>query len=224
MTEVRDCTRRERLGALRPPRGAVSQFRQVTARRLFPAPLLQLRTDRGDEILSCPRRWTNSDCSPNRHLEFDLHQVVSGLIEAKTDADVMGVHVHCSGVRCAVIQASSNKDRTERLVIAYQDEDCLRDLIAAPSIVGLGFASREEAIVNLRSFASDAAPSKQKPRITAMFHATHENGDLPSGQGLVKHRRIPQSIVQCALAAVIALFYSKNIVSAMIRMALGAAF
>jgi hypothetical protein len=32
-----------------------------------------------------------------------------------------------------------------------------------------------------------------------MFHATHENGDLPSGYGLVKRRRIPQSIVQSTL-------------------------
>jgi len=60
----------------------------------------------------------------------------------------MGVLVHCSGVRYAVIQASK-KDRSERLVIAYHDENCLRDLIAAPSIFGLDFASREEAIANL---------------------------------------------------------------------------
>jgi hypothetical protein len=149
---------------------------------------------------------------------------VSGLVEAETNGDVMRVHVHCSDVRYAVIQASNNKDRPERLVIAYQDEDCLRDLIAAPSIIGVGFASREEAIANLEGRMSDAAPSKQKPRITAMFHATHENGDLPSGHGLLKHRRIPQSILQSTLAAVIALIYSKNIVSAMIRMALGASF
>jgi hypothetical protein len=167
--------------------------------------------------------WSNSDCSPT-HLEFDLHQVVSGFVEAKTDGDVVGVHVHCSGVRYAVIQASSNKDRPERLVIAYHNENCLRDLIAAPSIIGLGFASREEAIANLEGHMSDAAPSKQKPRITAMFHAPHANGDLPSGHGLLKHRRIPQSILQSTLAAVIALIYSKNIVSAMIRMALGASF
>jgi len=134
----------------------------------------------------------------------------------------MGVHVRCLGVRYAVIQTSTNKDRAERLVIAYQDEHCLRDLIAAPSIFGLGFASREEAIANLEGHMSDAAPSKQKPRITAMLHATHEDGDLASGHGLVKHRRIPQSILQSALAAVIALFYSKNIVSVLIRMGLGA--
>jgi hypothetical protein len=34
-------------------------------------------------------------------------------------------------------------------VIAYQDEDRLRDLIASPSIIGLDFASREEASANL---------------------------------------------------------------------------
>jgi hypothetical protein len=135
----------------------------------------------------------------------------------------MGVLVHCSSACYAVIQASSRKDRPERLVISYHDENCLRDLIAAPSIFGLGFASREEAIANLEGHTSDAAPSKQKPRITAMFHATHANDDLPSGRGLVRHRRIPQSILQSALAAVIALFYSRSIVSAMIRMALGAA-
>jgi hypothetical protein len=136
----------------------------------------------------------------------------------------MGVLVHYSSMCYAVIQASSKKGRPERLVIAYQYEDCLRDLIAAPSIIGLGFASREEAIANLEGHMSDAAPSKQKARITAMFHATHANVELAGGHGLVKHRRIPQSILQSALAAVIALFYSKNIVSVMIRMALGASF
>ena len=137
---------------------------------------------------------------------------------------VMGVLVHCSGVCYAVIQVSSKEDRPERLVITYHDENCLRDLIAAPSIIGLGFATREEAIANLEGHMSDAAPSKQKPRITAMFRATHANDDLPSRHGLVKHLRIPQSTLQSAVAAVIALFYSKNIVSVMIRMALGAAF
>ena len=149
---------------------------------------------------------------------------VSELVEAKTDGAVMGVQFCCSDVRYAVIQASSKKDRPERLVIAYHDEQTLRDLIAAPSIIGLGFASREEAIANCERRMSTATPLKQKTRITAMFHATHEDGDFPSGHGLLKHRRIPQSILQSALAPVIALFYSKNIVSVMIRMALGASF
>jgi hypothetical protein len=168
---------------------------------------------------------SNSDCSRSTHFGSRLALAcVSRFVEAKTIGDVMEVHVHCPDMRYAVIQASNNKDRPERLVIAYQDEDCLRDLIAAPSISGLGFASREEAIANLESFASTVTPSKQNPRVTAMFHATHENGDSPSGHILVKRRRIPQSILQPALAAVIALFYSKNIVSVIIRMMLGASF
>jgi hypothetical protein len=158
-------------------------------------------------------------------LEFDLHQPgVSGLVEDKTDGDVMGVLVHCSSVCYAVIQASSKKDRPERLVLVYHDENCLRDLIAAPSIIGLSFASREQAIANLEGHKSDAARSKQEPRIKAMFHATHANVESAGGYGPVKHCRIPQRFLQSALVAVIALFYSKNIVSVMIRMALGASF
>jgi hypothetical protein len=149
---------------------------------------------------------------------------VSKLVEAKTDGDVMGVQFYCSDVRYAVIQASSKKDRPERLVIAYHDEQSLRDLIAVPSIIGLGFASREEAIANLEGHMSDAARSKPKLRITAMFYLPHANVDLAGRHGLVNHRRIPQSFVRSALAALIALFYSKNIVFAMIRMVLGASF
>ena len=148
---------------------------------------------------------------------------MSKLVEDKTDGDVMGVQFCCSDVRYAVIEASSKKDGPERLVIAYHDEQSLRDLIAAPSIIGLGFASREEAIANLEDHMAATAPSKQKPRITAMFYLTHANRDLPNGHGQ-KHRRILQSILQSALAAVVAVIYSKNIVSAMIRMALGASF
>jgi hypothetical protein len=147
---------------------------------------------------------------------------VSRLVEAKTDGDVMGVQFHCSDVRYAVIQASSKKDRPERLVIAYHDEQSLRDLIAAPSIIGLGFASREGAIANCERRMSNATPLRQKTRITAMFHLPHASLDLAGRHGLVNHRRIPQSFVRSALAAVIALFYSKNIVSVMIRIGLGA--
>jgi hypothetical protein len=69
----------------------------------------------------------------------------------------MGGFVRCSTVRYAIIQASSKKDHPERLVIAYPDENCLRDLIAGPSIVGLGFTWREEAMAKL--VGSMPAPS-----------------------------------------------------------------
>lgn len=41
-----------------------------------------------------------------------------------------------------------NETGHERVVIAYPSEESLRNLIAAPSIVALGFASRDEAIVS----------------------------------------------------------------------------
>src|SRR5262249_31838990 len=133
----------------------------------------------------------------------------------------MGAVVHCATVHYAVIQASRNKDRPERLVIAYQDENCLRDLIASPSIIGFGFASREEAIANLEGHISGAASSKQKPRITAMFPA-NEKDDLMRGHGFMKYRKILHRTLQTAVAAAIVLFYSKNLVCVMFRMALGA--
>jgi hypothetical protein len=98
---------------------------------------------------------SNSDCSANTHLEFDLHQVVSGLVEAKLMVMLWKPHIHCPGARHVVIQASSNKDRPERLVAAYQDKNCLPDLMPAPSIFGLGFASRDEALANLEGHMSE---------------------------------------------------------------------
>ena len=50
--------------------------------------------------------------------------------------------------RYAVICIRSEPDR-ERLVIAYHDEETLRDLIAAPSIVALGYSSRADALKNI---------------------------------------------------------------------------
>ena len=135
----------------------------------------------------------------------------------------MGARLQCSGIRYAVIKVSSNKDMPERLVIPYQDENCLRDLIAAPSLLWLGFSSREEAMANLKGLTADAGSSEQGRRIRAMFHTTHFSGEFAGGAGL-KQRRILNRILQSALAELSALFYSNNLVSVMIRVALGASF
>ena len=60
----------------------------------------------------------------------------------------MNERVDSLGERYAVIEAG-HKGRPERLVLAYREEKSLRDLIAAPSIIALGFASREQAMANL---------------------------------------------------------------------------
>jgi hypothetical protein len=145
---------------------------------------------------------------------------LSGSVEANTDGDVMGINVNCSGVRYAIVQVSGNKDRPERLAIAYENEGCLLDLIAAPSIFKLGFASREEAMANLRGLALDAARLKQH----SSNHKTHENGECAYSTAHLTIARIVHRILQSAVVVLSALFYSKNFVWVMIRMALGASF
>jgi hypothetical protein len=145
----------------------------------------------------------------------------AGVLELKVDSEVMGA-LEFSTVRYAIIQASSKKNPPETLVIPYSDESCLRDLIAKPSIVELGFKCREEAIANLDTVLPGATVAKQKPWGTAMFCAAQQNCELTGNPDLKKNRGIAYRILQCAFSTIVVLFYSKNLVSSMIRMALGA--
>ena len=56
--------------------------------------------------------------------------------------------VDTSTWRYAVISVRSEPDR-ERLVIAYPNEETLRDLIAASSTVALEYTSRADALKNI---------------------------------------------------------------------------
>jgi hypothetical protein len=104
------------------------------------------------------------------------------VLEVKVDGEVWEGFAYCSTVRYAVIQASSKKDHPERLVIAYQDENCLRDLVAAPSIVG--FSSREEAMAKLLGSMPD--PRAFQPRASPPFlcRTTLNRTVMPRGQGI----------------------------------------
>jgi hypothetical protein len=133
----------------------------------------------------------------------------------------MEMLAQCSTVRYAVIQASSKKDRPERLVIAYPDENCLRDLIAAPSIVGFGFISREEAMANLVGSTPSPTASKPLHRPGAMSYEAQQNSDLTARYALEKDRGISIRLLRYALSAAIVLFYSKNLFSVILRTALG---
>jgi hypothetical protein len=62
--------------------------------------------------------------------------------------DVVSSLVHSSMRQYAMISVRSEQG-CERLVIEYPDEKSLRDLVAAPSILGLGYRSREEAQANI---------------------------------------------------------------------------
>ena len=60
-------------------------------------------------------------------------------------------------LRYAVIEALRADTDPERFVIAYRNERALHDLIAAPSIIALGFSSREEAVASIRTWVSASA-------------------------------------------------------------------
>ena len=63
-------------------------------------------------------------------------------------------------VQYAVIQLSAT-DPPERLILPYRDEGTLLALIAEPSIVRLGFDSREEALGNEDAALGKAAAPTQ---------------------------------------------------------------
>ena len=65
------------------------------------------------------------------------------------------------GVRYAVIKGSCSQGSPVPLVIAYADEKSLRELIAAPSILGLRFESRAEAVKSARNDSPAIALSNQ---------------------------------------------------------------
>jgi hypothetical protein len=76
--------------------------------------------------------------------------------------------VDTSAWRYAVISVRSDPAR-ERLVIAYPDEGTLRDLIAAPSIVALGYTSRADALKNMDSCVTTTSSLKRLLK-TAVLH------------------------------------------------------
>ena len=132
----------------------------------------------------------------------------------------MGALVHSSTLHYAIIQVSSKKDHPERLVIAYADEDCLRELIAAPSIVGLGFPSHEKAVAKLLGSTPAASCSKQKRPIPVARKA-RQDANTASRCGFVKSHRTTYHVLQCAFSTIAVLFYSKNLFSLILRTALG---
>jgi hypothetical protein len=55
-----------------------------------------------------------------------------------------------SSEQFAVIESRWTDRRPDRFVLVYRDEESLRELIATPSIIALGFTSREDALNRLR--------------------------------------------------------------------------
>jgi hypothetical protein len=124
----------------------------------------------------------------------------------------------------AVIEARRTEGPSERFVIAYSDEESLRELIAGPSIIACGFASREEAQTNIDADFWTAAPWKQTlsgPTVDGI--EKYQRGVLSakrrlgSSFNLTQTGRLVRGFLQAAVAGAILIFYSRNAVSTVIR-------
>jgi hypothetical protein len=121
--------------------------------------------------------------------------------------------------RYAVIRALRTGGGPDCLVIAYPREESLHGLIAAASILGLGFNSREEAVASIEtSFPTTGGQKSEKYQPGVLF-ATRRFGDRV---GLAETVRRLQRVMQQVVAAAIVLFYSTNAVAAAIRTLVGA--
>ena len=140
--------------------------------------------------------------------------------------------VDSSGMKYAVIAGLRTKTGPERLVIGYPSEKSLRDLIAAASIIAVGFSSREEAVVGGRVSAptttSQRVPAVIVGRETERYHHrlnwAERRGQTSSTLRSSTLRRLSRFIVTSysdVAAAAIAIFFSRNAVSSVIRIALG---
>jgi hypothetical protein len=154
-----------------------------------------------------------------------LHTQVDNEDERGEDAVVNAV-ADVPDLRYAVIEVLQTETGHERIVIAYPSEESLRDLIAAPSIVALGFASRDEAIVGGGVSFPDAvvgertsetmagAETKSPRRLNRQRRG--ETGSISQ-----KVRRFVSSPCSDVLTWATVIFSSSSFVATAIRVALG---
>jgi hypothetical protein len=159
-------------------------------------------------------------------LRLAMSEYVPSLRASVTLGEVMNKLVDSSRLKYAVIVALRTEGRPECVVLGYPDEESLRDLIAAPSIAALGFASREKAVASIEgcfplSAGSTAVVDEVKKR-QREFHSAMRR--LAEWFSLAGSRRIAHRAMQHALAAAILAFYSRNVVAATIRTIFGSSF
>jgi hypothetical protein len=136
--------------------------------------------------------------------------------------------VGCSSLKFAVIEALMTEDGPECVVLAYPDEGSLRDLIAAHSIVALGFASRDKAVASIqrcfslsadwRTMVKTAVPQEIKKCQREHYSARRRFSDWFC---FADFRRIASRAIQHAVAAAVLVFYSGNALSETIRTFIG---
>ena len=136
--------------------------------------------------------------------------------------------VNSSGLQYAVIAGLRTETGPERLVIAYSNEEALRDLIAAPSIIAMGFCSAAEAIAGSRASVPTAATQQRISEAAACEEIERDQQERncvewreETGSTLQSLARFFATSYSDVASTVTAIFFSRNAVSAAIRMALG---
>ena len=141
---------------------------------------------------------------------------------SRPEVDAVSRLVHISMRQYAVISVCT-MPHCERLVIAYPDEKTLRDLLAGPSIVGLGYSSREEAEASI-PYRTRAQPLRGKSMAALVGSSTRALKKFVSTHPLATHKfRLGKTqsticgLLQQTFVAAIVVLYSKNALSAVVR-------
>jgi hypothetical protein len=155
-------------------------------------------------------------------------QCVSSLIGIRGMGKVVNKLADSSSERFAVIESRWTDRRPDRFVLAYRDEESLRELIATPSIIAVGFTSREDAIKRIAAGFSAATPwHPVQKAIHGDGAGCDQQGSHSAAQRLTSGfslapRGIVCRVLHHAVAAAILVFYSRNIVGTFIRAFMGA--
>jgi hypothetical protein len=152
-----------------------------------------------------------------------MTQLREPALTCAAQGDVVNDLVDTSTWRYAVVSLRSEPAR-ERLVIAYPDEETLRDLIAAPSIVTLGYTSRADAVKNIDRCATTNASLKRQlktalhhPNMTFLTDCRSALRRLAGGSGCSGSSRVLRNLLHNGLAAALIFFYSRNVLSSAVR-------
>jgi hypothetical protein len=110
------------------------------------------------------------------------------------------------------------------LVIAYRDKKALRDFLAAPSIVALGYGFREEAQTSINRCATTARRLRRKSTAMLVANGPQSLKDYVASQllpkdkfSLAKTQSVIYDLLQHTFVAAVVVFYSKNVLSVAVR-------
>jgi hypothetical protein len=158
-----------------------------------------------------------------------MSECVSCFIGEREMRKVVNKPIDSSSKRFAVIKSRWTDRRPDRFILEYRDEESLRELIATPSIIAVGFTSRVDAIKRIEACFSVATPwhdiQKAIPgdRIVCDQRGFHSAAPrLTSGLSFAGTRGTVRRVLQHAVAVAILVFYSRNAVGALIRAFVGA--